>query len=136
MNAKSDMTLLRYTIKKMYYEMNDEFDFTNGKSIRINPDFSRNIEKVDKDKYVIKLNVKICESNQEDVIPFFSEICIEGEFHFVDWETEEKSFIARNNSTAILFPYLRSLLSTITTTGNLPPYFLPIMNVAKLFNEE
>ena len=136
MSAKSDMTLKQYTVKKLYFEMNESFDFKNPVNIRINPDFKRDIVGIDENQYKVNLKVKICKQAQKEDIPFFAEVCIEGIFHFENWESQDKVFISRNNSTAILFPYLRSLLSTVTTTGNLPPYFLPIMYVAKLFAEQ
>ena len=43
--------------------------------------------------------------------------------------------MAIDNATAIMFPYLRNLLSTITMNGNIPPYILPIVNVSKLFSK-
>lgn len=136
MSANSDLRLKKYSVKKLYFEMNEGFDFQKKSKIRIEPEFHRKIDFIDEDNYKVELVVRICEKAQKETIPFFAEVKVEGVFYFQEWHSEEKKYTSINNSTAILFPYLRSLLSSITTTGNLPPYFLPVMNVTKLFDDQ
>lgn len=59
-----------------------------------------------------------------------------GVFEFEDWEDDDKNGMAINNATAILFPYLRNLVSTVTLNGNVPPYILPVMNIVELFKKQ
>ena len=46
---------------------------------------------------------------------------------------------AEINAVSILFPYIRSLITTITANVNIPPVVLPPMNIAGMMgnkNEE
>ena len=65
-------------------------------------------------------------------IPFEADVIIDATFSFENWEGPMKPS-AIGNSTAILFPYLRSVLSAVTLNGNIAPYTLPVMNINRLF---
>lgn|GEM_PF-1337911 len=134
MKGASDMRLIEYKVIKTYFEYNELFQSMSG-VIDIQPAFERQIIKVDDTKYRIKLTVKITSQMNKKPIPFEAEAVIMALFEFDQWEDSSRYYIAINNATAIMFPYLRTLLSTITTNGNIPPYCLPIMNVTKLFGE-
>jgi preprotein translocase subunit SecB len=134
-NGNSEMKLLKYKVVKTYFELNPKFELKN-KKININPDFSRDFETINEDIFRLSISVKICKNNQNVNIPFFAEASISADFNLKNWQSEDLSIITKDNSTAILFPYLRNLLSTITMNGNVPPYTLPIMNISKLFNNQ
>ena len=40
------------------------------------------------------------------------------------------------NGTAILFPYLRSIITTITSSMGIQPIILPTMNIVKMIKEK
>ena len=46
-----------------------------------------------------------------------------------------KTNLVNNNTIAILFPYLRSQISLITTQPDIPPITLPPMNIVGMFQE-
>ena len=81
------------------------------------------------------MGVKISSELNKSLVPFNTEIIISSIFELVDWEDSTRNVMAIDNATAIMFPYLRNLLSTITLNGNIPPYILPIVNVSKLFSK-
>ena len=64
------------------------------------------------------------------------EVSIEGLFHLEGWEHPDLLPLIRSNSIAILFPYLRTIVSMITANANISPYVLPVMNIAALFDHE
>lgn len=133
MDANSDLKLKGYRVKKIHFELNENFNFASIKEVKINPKFNREFIKIDENNYLTELSVLIADKCQTDIIPFESEVTISAHFEFSNWESGKNNDIAMINSTAILFPYLRSLLSNVTTQGNVPPYILPIINVDKLF---
>lgn len=47
-----------------------------------------------------------------------------------------KKGLINDNTIAILFPYLRSQISLITTQPDLPPIVLPTVNVVELFKKQ
>jgi len=134
-NGNSEMKLINFKVLKTYFELNQKFEYKQ-KKIKINPEFSRKFSTVNEDTFRLTMTVKIIEGKQNLNIPFFAEAVISADFNLKNWQSEELSIITKDNSTAILFPYLRNLLSTITLNGNVPPYTLPIMNISKLFNNK
>ena len=133
MDATSELKLINYRVEKTYFEINKDFNFESLQSVTINPHFNRVITKINQNEYVIMLSVEITKDKHEAVIPFYAEAKMSSIFYFNDWESVSKKDIALSNATAILFPYLRALLSTITTNGSVPPYVLPVMNINRLF---
>lgn len=133
MTGASEMKLLNYKVIKTTFELNDVFEFKTGK-IDIQPSFNRNIVKIDDQHYKITLGIKISKEINKGPIPFDAEVVISSVFELPNWESEAANSIAVNNATAIMFPYLRTLMATVTMNGNVPPYMLPIMNISKIFN--
>jgi len=134
MMGASEMRLIEYKVIKINFELNEKFIFKREK-ITIEPFFNRDISKIDDIHYKIQLGVKISSELNKSLVPFNTEIIISSIFELVDWEDSTRNVMAIDNATAIMFPYLRNLLSTITMNGNIPPYILPIVNVSKLFSK-
>lgn len=134
MMGASEMKLTQYKVIKTVFELNESYTFTN-KRIEIQPSFKRDIKKIDDHHYRIDLGILISPSIQKDSIPFICEIVIASVFELSHWENDAMKDLAINNSTAIMFPYLRTLVATVTMNGNVPPYVLPVMNINKLFQD-
>lgn len=132
MTGASEMKLLNYKVIKTTFELNEAFEFKTSK-IDIQPSFNRDIVRIDDQHYKITLGIKISKEVNKNPIPFESEVVISSVFELPNLESEAANSIAVNNATAIMFPYLRTLMATITMNGNVPPYMLPVMNVSKLF---
>lgn len=134
MQGKSCLTLKNYIVKTMNFSINEEFQFNQDKTISINPEFKRQVRKVDNDTATV--NLGFCINNEKKDMPFSMEIDIEGLFHLENWEQPEQLPIITSNTIAILFPYLRSLVSMVTANANISPYVLPVMNITALFDSE
>jgi preprotein translocase subunit SecB len=132
MMGASEMRLINYKVLKINFKLNEEFE-TKEEKIFIQPFFHRDVIKIDDMQYKINLSVNISSELNKNQIPFNTEITISTVFELANWENEGVNKIAIDNGTAIMFPYLRNLLSTITMNANIPPYTLPIVNVLKLF---
>ena len=133
MQGKSCLTLKNYIVKTMNFSINENFQFDQNSTISINPEFKRQIRKVDAKTAMVNLGFRI--SNENNDMPFSIEIDIEGLFHLEDWERQDQLPIISSNAIAILFPYLRTLVSMITANANISPYILPVMNITALFEE-
>ncbi len=134
MTGASEMKLLNYKVLKTTFELNEQFEFKTSK-IDIQPSFNRDIVKIDDQHYKITLGIKISKEINKGPIPFDAEAVISSVFELPNWESEAAMRLAVNNATAIMFPYLRTLMATITMNGNVPPYMLPVMNISKLFTD-
>ena len=133
MQAKSCLTLKNYIIKTMNFSVNPDFKFGENKIININPEFKREITKIDDNTAAVNLFFRI--SEEETDMPFYMFVDIEGIFHLENWEQPEYLRLMKSNTIAILFPYLRTLVSTMTANANISPYVLPVMNIAALFDQ-
>ena len=133
MQAKSCLSLENYIVKTMRFSINENFDFGTDATITLNPEFTRNINKIDDDTVLVNLIFSIDNKNTD--IPFNMEVNIEGVFRLENWEQPEVLPLIRSNSVAILFPYLRSVVTMITANANISPYVLPVMNIAAMFDQ-
>lgn len=134
MQSNSCLTLKNYIVKTINFSINDDFQFNKNTTISINPEFKRQIKKLDDDTAVV--NLGFCINNENNDMPFSMEIDIEGLFQLKDWEQPHQFPIINTNAIAILFPYLRSLVSMVTANANISPYVLPVMNITALFQEK
>lgn len=89
------------------------FDITN--STKVN-------EKRDKMEIVLKVNV----FKEEEKAPFNMEVEVSG---FFELEGEDDIVRYEANAIAIMYPYLRAIVSTYTSSANVPPVILPAINV-------
>lgn len=134
MTTASNMKMIRYRVLKTSFELNEAFNPVKDE-IGIEPNFSRLITKQNNSNFIIKLGVSISKEKHSEPIPFSAEVVIEGTFVFPKWDEQDARVIVTGNATAILFPYLRSILTNITCCGEVPAYVLPIVNVHRLFDE-
>jgi len=125
---KSKMQLVDYVVNELKIEKNFEFNSSN-ESIMMNPEIGNKIEKIDKDTVAVSLRVIIHKSKKK---PFSTCVEIMGIFKLENWENEENTSLVRKNAMMILFPYLRSNLSSLTNLAGFTPYILPTFDVTNV----
>lgn len=88
-------------------------------------DLQRNIIKTDEHEYDIKLELSVLKSDLS--------VSIIAEAHFTyeaeTYEMEEN--IIKNNTVAIMFPFIRSQVTLLTTQPGMTPIVLPPINTTK-----
>ena len=134
MAEQIQMRLIGYTVDKMSFILNKSFHIEPHHKIQVKPSFNREITKKDDNRFILTLSISF--DDYQEALPFYLDIQISGVFEVKNWEFEPAHTIARVNATAILFPYLRSLVTTLTANANVPPYVLPITNPDKLFKNK
>lgn len=78
-------------------------------------------------KYKLDLEVTIEDENKS----LFIEVICNGFFEFdKDITDEERSIFFNTSAPAILFPYLRAYISTLTTLSGIQPVTLPTINLS------
>lgn len=126
-----------YKSNKIIYQKNpifidsEEINFENNLSFTFHID-----DESEKAKVIIGLEAG---SLEDEKYPFLVEVEIEGYFTYSAKEDETgvgfENFI-RYNCAAILYPYLRSTISTLTNIANdFPTYNLPTINITKAIQE-
>lgn len=133
------MTVLNfegYRVTNMSYTQNDNFKKPQ-ENLSLNPKFGVRLVTDDVNKAKVILTFA-----SENELPFNVKVTLEGNFKYNASEDKinfgfEK--LLRKNATAILFPYLRAIVSQLTTMGNeYQPLLIPAMNIGALLekNEE
>lgn len=86
------------------------------------------VENIGKDEYEIVLNTTVSDENENVYVN------VRGKAIF---RTQQKNMdMLEKNTIAIIFPYIRSYISIITTQPGMPPIVLPAMNIIAMVNDQ
>ena len=105
----------------------------NGKPFEYEMNFNREISSADDNKHFkvsLIANIRTKEIDSVKVV-----VKLTGMF-FCECEDEElKKELIQYNTVAIMFPYIRSQVSLVSTQPDIPPITIPAVNVVGLFKE-
>ena len=124
---KSKLSFISYRVKEVILKQNDNFQ-NKAKPINVdfklehNTDISDNIMK-------INLILTIFDKAEENNYPFYMKTVLEGKFALEGDNIETFEI----NGIALLYPYIRSIISTYTANSNMPTLILPPINVANYY---
>ena len=133
----SDILVFRsYGIKKIEYEATPPqlLGGEENTDIDIKMDFCKNIEILNTTDFKVELGVKINGVNTKGEKVVFINVCMDGFFSVKS--AEQVGSHANINSVSILFPYLRTAVSTFTILSNYGEITLPPMNIIRWFELE
>ena len=86
------------------------------------------VENIGEDEYEIVLNTTVSDENENVYVN------VRGKAIF---RTQQKNMdMLEKNTIAIIFPYIRSYISIITTQPGMPPIVLPAMNIIAMVNDQ
>lgn len=134
-NTSSGLKFIDYSVNDIEFYNNNEFK-KEPVNIAFDVDRQINYQDDEKNTMFVTLNVDIFNNAKKNNYPFSLKINITGEFELDDKHRDEKTSFAEVNSIAILFPYVRALISTLTANFNVPPLILPPMNIVKLIENQ
>lgn len=86
------------------------------------------LTKIDEEKYEVVL-VTTVSDDEENVY-----VSVKGRAIFIT--SQENKDILEKNTIAIMFPYVRSYISIITTQPGMAPIVLPAMNIVAMINDQ
>lgn len=134
-NIGSSLRFIDYIVNKVEFYTNPNFE---DKPIKIDFDISSNVEFIEDENntFLLKLDAKIFKDAEEKGYPFSMNISITGIFELENSDVENKEMLSELNAVAILFPYLRSLVSTYSSNSNVQPLILPPINIVKYMNSK
>ena len=128
-NLKSALVFEKYVVDKVEFTRNNEY--STREKVNIQFSVRKEISKVD-NKMNVTLYVKVFENAKENNYPFEMFIQVTG---FFSIENDDKRIDFEPNAIAILYPYIRSIVSTYTANANVNPLILPPININNLFKE-
>lgn len=127
-NTKSDLIFEDYEVEKIEFYNNLNFDGKDNINIDLDIDSSINFSD-DNSGFLLKLSVKLFKDAVKNNYPFSMNLSVIGIFKLDTKNKEKISTFAEVNGVAILFPYIRAIISTYTANANVPPLILPPINV-------
>jgi len=119
-------------VVKCLFEVNKEFDFNGELELEIENKVKvvQSIAEEETEAVVI-LNLGIFTKSDFDKVPFKIDMSIEGNFI---WDEDLKNnqsqlkIMLNENAPAILYSYLRPIITLMTVEGNMPPLVIPLLN--------
>lgn len=101
----------------------------------VTPIFKKNITKIDDENFDVKLMFTL-RKEEDKITPFDLELIIVGEYELKSYSEEELNAFLNVNAIQILFPYLRSMLSSAMASLMINPIIIPVMDVRNILAEE
>lgn len=124
--AKSVLTLKKTLIDKLVFErFSNDVNVIDEEGIIT---FHHQISPIDKMIFKVSLGVTLTSESQYNI-----NAQISGIFELTEESIMGKKLLT-NNAVAILFPYLRSQLTLLTSQPGFEPIILPVMNINALLN--
>ena len=117
-----------YELDKLLFINND---VEAGKEFSLTPKFDKRVNNSEPDKYDVTLLFSL-EPTDGTERPFTIEVSMTGHFEIQNTDgisDETKNNLININAVAILFPFLRSTIASLTMCANIPPLVLPIVNL-------
>lgn len=137
MAIRAAISLESVRAKKVCFVINEEHDMHQEQSINLGLEFDIDFELDDTSnlaKVVLSCNVNRDDFSQK---PFMMEVSMEGLFNYeVSEDKEQVKRMLKTNSIAILFPYLRALISTMSVNFGIPTIVIPTINIIELLKEK
>lgn len=132
---KSTLRFIDYYVNKVEFYDNKHFD---DSPVQIDFKIEKSIEylKDEDNTFLVTLESKIFENPRDNNYPFNMNISITGIFEIDSKDLLNIESFAEVNSVAILFPYLRSIVSTYTANANVQPLILPPINIVSMMQNE
>lgn len=127
---ESILRFIRYEVNRITFKKNEHYKSNEEGSIidlKIKP-----IVEIKNNEMNINLKVNIFKDAEKNNRPFEMEISLIGYFRTEGCNPED----FKANAIAILYPYVRAIVSTYTANANITPLILPAINVNKLIKEE
>lgn len=131
-NSISKLRFENYIAKKVNFTLNESF--TGNDELELDLKFNHELQiDYESKKAVLVLDCILFENSKENNYPCELEVSLLGFFEF-DTNLEEDKIVnlLEVNGTAILFPYLRSVITTITSNLGISPIIIPTMNIVEM----
>lgn len=135
----SSLQFKDYFLNEVLYRRNPSFDQTNS-TINLHPELSAQIL-IRKSENLAYVNLITKQGNiDSDDSAFELIVDIVGEFSFIYDETEfdiDFETFLKENGLAILWSYIRPLVSDMITRSNeFPNFILPVVNIKKMLEDK
>ncbi|PTX16410.1 protein translocase subunit secB [Halanaerobium congolense] len=135
---KSVLEFDSYYIDEFVFKKNENFTKDKNQKIDVDLNFEFDTER-NQDNFKRIVTCYIFDENYvENNKPFYLKLKINGIFFLADYDENNRKHkeIIKKNTLAILFPYIRSIISHMTLEMQVGPVQMPPMNINHFFDEE
>ncbi|MBQ7431313.1 MAG: protein-export chaperone SecB [Butyrivibrio sp.] len=116
-----------YVVEKIEFLNNDNF-LAQDEGIELKFDFDADFDMDERSNdMAVILQCHIFENAEANNYPFEMNVVLKGFFEIEGSHNNIDRF--KSNALAILFPYLRALISSFTANANVAPIILPAINI-------
>lgn len=132
-NTKSALKFLDYYVNHIEFYRNAEF---RKEPVDFDFHIKRDITYLEDEKnsVLVTLDTEIFRNPEENNFPFSINISLTGLFEIEGVLDSQTKRLAEVNAVAILFPYVRAIVSTYSANANVTPIILPPINVVNLLS--
>lgn len=116
-------------LTECHFVRNDAFVSPPGQKVQINAHFGLERSEISPLKHAVTLSV---ETTGEVELPFEFLVAMQGTFSGVEGSADNLAAYMRINAVASLVPYIREMVTSLTTRAGLRPFILPPVNVHEL----
>lgn len=135
MESTSILEFKNYIVKSVEFKINEEYD---GDSVDLDFKMKAGYKFLNDsmNEFSTLIEVMIFEEALSNNYPFTMKLEVEGFFKVNSDDENVINDMVTKNSISILFPYVRSLVSTYTANSNINTLVLPPINVLKIVGEK
>lgn len=137
MKNEASLKFEKYQVELFDFKLNPDYTGKSVSAVDVNFDYAN--EQIDLNKFKIKITVLLndntfCNNTKE----FYLKATLIGYFSFIGFDPKNLMHLnlIQRNTAAILFPYMRSLISHITLEAQIKPVLLPTINIINYFQEQ
>lgn len=117
----------KYIVKSISFQANEKC-YCMDDQVELDFDFDIR-SSIEENKLVIELSSIIFPDAVTQNYPFEMEVVLKGFFSIDSVDSNVDISFFKTNAVAILFPYLRAIVSSYTANANIAPVILPAMNI-------
>lgn len=138
---KSTLSFEHFLVTDIVFKLNYKYnaDSLDATPISCRFDISHHNVEQDPNRIMVSINTKLFnEEFTETDNPFYLSVTLNGYFKLdkpFEGNSGDSEKLLKTNTVAILFPYVRSIITNITSQANIPPVILPPVNTFKLMEE-
>lgn len=132
MSSECIMEFIAYEVPEITFKKN--IVQKDQGEIELKPKFTRTIADDKDGRFSVSLSFELVNEDNNQ-LPFDIKVIIVGYFH-LECDEEERKTLMEKNTVAILYPYLRALITSLTASANVPPLVIPVINVVKMFDKD
>ena len=117
----------KYIVKSISFQANEKC-YCMDDQVELDFDFDIR-SSIEENKLIIELSSIIFPNAVTQNYPFEMEGVLKGFFSIDSADSNVDISFFKTNAVAILFPYLRAIVSSYTANANIAPVILPAMNI-------